>query len=167
MTPPATWPAVAAYAVFAVASVWLTVVDLKTHRLPNRIVLPLYPILLALLTLASLATGEWGRLLDAVLGGVVLFFVYAVLRSVTGGVGGGDVKLAGAVGLCLGYAGWPAVVVGTAAAFLLGGIAALTLLVARRATRSTRIAFGPFLLGGAWLVLAASAAHALHAAHWT
>jgi len=149
-------PLALAYALFAVASIRLTVIDLKSHRLPDALVLPLYPLTLVLFAIAGLAAGQGAPLVTALLGGGVLFLLYAALRMLGGGIGGGDVKLAGVVGVVLGHTGWPAVLIGTAAAFVLGGAAALLLLATGRATRTTRIAFGPYLLGGAWLALAAS-----------
>ncbi|MCR2825907.1 prepilin peptidase [Microbacterium sp. zg.Y909] len=157
-TPLVVAPLAVAYALFAAATVALTVVDLRSHRLPNALVLPLYPLILVLFALAALAAGDGAPLVTALLGGGVLFLLYATLRAMGGGVGGGDVKLAGVVGMVLGHAGWPAVLIGTAAAFVLGGAVALFLLATGRATRTTRIAFGPYLLGGAWLALAASIA---------
>ena len=149
-------PLALAYALFAVASIRLTVIDLKSHRLPDALVLPLYPLTLVLFAIAGLAAGQGAPLVTALLGGGVLFLLYAALRMLGGGIGGGDVKLAGVVGVVLGHTGWLAVLIGTAAAFVLGGAAALLLLATGRATRTTRIAFGPYLLGGAWLALAAS-----------
>ncbi|MCR2792428.1 A24 family peptidase [Microbacterium sp. zg.Y625] len=151
-------PVALAYALFAAGSVWLAVVDLRDHRLPNALVLPLYPLILVLFAVAALAGGDAAPLLRSLLGGGVLFLLYAALRALGGGVGGGDVKLAGVVGVVLGHTGWAAVLTGTAAAFVLGGVVALGLLATGRATRTTRIAFGPYLLGGAWLALAASIA---------
>ena len=66
-------------------------------------------------------------------------------------MGGGDVKLAVLVGFFLAWHGWGAFGFGAAAAFVLGGAAALVLVAFRRATRRTRIAFGPFMLLGACL----------------
>lgn len=63
----------------------------------------------------------------------------------------GDVKLAGVIGLVLGWVGWSALAVGALAAFLLGGLAAAILIVARRASRTSGIPFGPWMLGGAWV----------------
>lgn len=63
----------------------------------------------------------------------------------------GDVKLAGVIGLVLGWVGWSALAVGALAAFLLGGLVGLALIVLGRARRSTGIPFGPWMLGGAWV----------------
>ena len=130
----------------------LTAIDLDVHRLPNAIQLPAYPILTALLAACSLATGDWGALLRAVLAGAALFALFLVLALVAprGGLGYGDVKLAGLLGLLLGWLGWPHVVLGAFGTFLLGGVVGVALLVSRRATRESEFAYGPVMLGSAW-----------------
>jgi len=133
----------------------LVVVDSRRHRLPNRLVLPLYPIGLAYAATRSLQEGSLAPALGAVVAAVVLFAGYGVLHVAGGGLGGGDVKLAGALGLLTGAHGWEAPVLATALAFLGGGVLALALIAARRADRRTRIAFGPVMLAGAWIALAA------------
>jgi len=104
----------------------------------------------------TVVTGLWGALLRAVLAGVVLYVLYLVLALVSpggGGLGYGDVKLAGLLGLLLGWVGWGPVVVSVLAAFVMGGVVALVLLVVRRASRSSLIAFGPPMILGAWVAL--------------
>jgi leader peptidase (prepilin peptidase) / N-methyltransferase len=143
--------ALIAYAGFAVLSVVLAVVDVRTHRLPDRLVLPAYPAAAVLLSAAALLAGEPGRLLATLGGAIVLFAFYLALGMLRpGAMGGGDVKLAGVTGAFLGFLGWETVFAGALAGFVLGGIFGLALLVLRRARRDTRIAFGPFLLAGAW-----------------
>ncbi len=140
----------AAFGWLAVASVVLAVTDLRSHRLPNRWVLPGYPILGALFALACLAGAPWSSLLRGVAGAAIMFVFYLVLRAAGGGMGGGDVKLAGVLGLALGWTGWSALAVGAAAGFILGGLYGATLLLAGRADRRTPVAFGPWMLLGAW-----------------
>jgi len=135
--------------------VWLLAIDARTHRLPNRIVLPTLAALLALVGVDALVTGRSGPLIGAVIGMLVLGGVYAVLRGASrGGIGGGDVKLAALIGLMLGWHGWQALAVGAASAFVLGALYALALMALRRADRSTRIAFGPWMIIGAVLGVA-------------
>lgn len=135
--------------------VWLIVIDARTHRLPNRIVLPVLGGLLLLITVEALITDVWGTPIRAALGMLILGGFYAVLRSMSGGgVGGGDVKLAAVIGLVLGWHGWQALAIGAAAAFVLGAVYALTLMAFRKADRSTRIAFGPWMIIGAVLGIA-------------
>ena len=80
-----------------------------------------------------------------------LYLFYALLRLIRpGGMGGGDVKLAGVVGIYLGWLGWAPLAVGAFAAFLYGGVFGSALLLGRRAGRKTAIPFGPWILAGAW-----------------
>ncbi|MCM3696368.1 prepilin peptidase [Microbacterium oleivorans] len=139
-----------AFAWLAVASTTLAVIDARTHRLPNAWVLPGYPVLSGLLLVACLAGAPWTSLVRAAIGGVVLFVFYAVLRAAGGGMGGGDVKLAGVLGMALGWTGWPALAVGALAGFVFGGLYGTILLATRRAHRRTAVAFGPWMLLGAW-----------------
>jgi leader peptidase (prepilin peptidase) / N-methyltransferase len=69
------------------------------------------------------------------------------------GMGRGDRKLAPVLGLCLGYLGWGAVLVGSFLGFVLGGIVGVVLIARRRAGRKTKIPFGPFMILGAYLGL--------------
>jgi leader peptidase (prepilin peptidase)/N-methyltransferase len=140
------------YLYFAAIAIALTLIDLDTHRLPNAIVLPSYVVAAVLLTLACLLGVEWEALLRAAVGGAALYAFYFVLRVIRpAGMGGGDVKLAGLVGIHLAWIGWGTLIVGAFAAFLLGGVFGIALLVARRAGRKTAIPFGPWMLVGAWV----------------
>lgn len=137
---------------FAGIGIALAAIDLDTHRLPDRIVLPSYAVLAALLGTAALLTGDGEGAARAAAGAGILFAFYLALALISPrGMGMGDVKLAGVIGLMLGWVGWAALAVGALAAFLLGGLAAVALILARRARRTTGIPFGPWMLGGAWI----------------
>ncbi|MFT4213644.1 MAG: A24 family peptidase [Microbacterium sp.] len=143
---------IVAYLYLAAVGIALAIIDLETRRLPNPIVLSSYGVLATLLAAACLFGAPWQALLRAVAGGVVLFAFYALLRLIRpGGMGGGDVKLSGVLGGALGWIGWGALAVGAFAAFLVGGLVGAALLLGRRATRTTAIAFGPFMILGAWI----------------
>jgi len=144
--------AIPAYLYLAAVSVALAAIDLDTRRLPDVIVLPSYLVLGVLLALASAVTGEWSSLLRALAGGGALWLAYFLAAvAKPGGMGFGDVKLAGVIGLTLGWLGWGTLAVGAFAAFLLGGLFAVVLLVAGRAGRASAIPFGPWMLLGAWV----------------
>lgn len=147
--------ALPALLVLAALSIALALIDIDTHRLPNAIVLPAYPAVAALLILASaLGAGgaDWPALARAAVGGVLLFAFYFLLVLISPrGMGMGDVKLAGVLGLYLGWFGWASLIVGAFAAFLLGGVYAISLLVSRRASRGSGVPFGPWMLAGAWV----------------
>jgi leader peptidase (prepilin peptidase)/N-methyltransferase len=145
-------PVLAAFAVLGVLGVALSAIDISVHRLPNKLTLPGYPVLLVLLGIATAAGHDVTALLRALLAALALAAVYLLLAIIRPGqLGGGDVKLAGLAGLALGWLGWPAVIFGTALGFVLSGLVSLGLLAARRITLRSEICFGPFLLGGALL----------------
>lgn len=131
-------------------SVALAIIDLETQTLPNRIVLPSLATMGALLLTAGLVRGDGEALLRTAIGMVALFVLYLVLALV-GGMGFGDVKLAALVGMATAWVSWPAFAVGAFAAFALGGVFGLVLLIARRAGRKTAVPFGPWMLLGAWI----------------
>ena len=136
----------------AAVSIALSIIDLETQRLPDAIVLPAYPVGAVLLTGAAVLSGDVGRLGLAAIGMVALVLFYAIMFfGYRGGMGMGDVKLAGVLGMYLGYTGLGPLFVGAFAPFLLGGIFAIALIVVRRAGRKSRIPFGPWMLLGSWL----------------
>ncbi|HEX7834048.1 MAG TPA: prepilin peptidase [Pseudolysinimonas sp.] len=136
---------------FAAISLALAVIDVEKRRLPNAIVLPAYIVSAVLLTVAAALTDAWPALLTALLGGVIVGGVYLTLALVRpDAMGLGDVKLAGVIGILLGWVGWDALAVGAIAAFLLGGIVGVAMLVGGRG-RKASLAFGPWMLAGAWI----------------
>ncbi len=152
---PSDFVQIAAFAVFAVAGAALSIIDVRTRRLPNPIVLAALAAGVVLLGAASVLSGRSDDLLRALAGMAILFVGYLALRIVSrGSLGGGDVKLAAVVGLHLGWVGWDALVVGSAAAFLVAGLVAVVLLAARRITARSHLAFGPWMIAGAWIGIA-------------
>ncbi|HWF80275.1 MAG TPA: prepilin peptidase [Streptosporangiaceae bacterium] len=161
-------PAVAAFVYLAIIGVALTQIDVAVQRLPDRLTLPAYPALIVLLTVAAATGSDWAALLRAVLGALAIGAGYLVLALASGGqVGGGDVKVAGLIGLLLGWLSWRALITGACAGFVLAAAATVALLAARsmtarsmtgrRMTMRSPISFGPFLLGGALLSTLATA----------
>ena len=141
-----------AYLYLAAVSVALTLIDLDTHTLPDKIVLPAYLVGTTLLGASSLVSSDYGALLSAGVGLAALWLLYFLMAVLyPGGMGFGDVKLAGVLGLFLGWLGWGALFVGAFAAFLLGGAFALVLLLSGRVSRKGGIPFGPWMLAGAWV----------------
>jgi leader peptidase (prepilin peptidase)/N-methyltransferase len=159
---PVFWVVLVAFHGFAAVSIVLSLIDLETKRLPNAIVLPSIVVGVALLAIAA-ALGSarsasgigWTTFLRAVAGGAILCAFYAIVRLISPrGMGGGDVKLAALVGLFLGWCGWATLVVGAFAAFVLGGLFGVGLILLRRAKRTTAIPFGPWMIAGAWAGIA-------------
>jgi leader peptidase (prepilin peptidase) / N-methyltransferase len=130
-------------------------VDMREHRLPD----PLSAAALAgaalLLAAAAVVTSGWGAYGRAWLAAAAMFAAFLVLALLRpADLGLGDVKLAGVLGLVLGWQGWGEVVVGAFLGFLLGGLTGVGLMLAGRAGRRSSIPFGPIMLLGALAAIA-------------
>ena len=130
----------------AVIAIWLAVIDAKTMRIPNKIVVP--AILMAALLMASLG---WNLVWQPILAAAASFGFLLVLNLVTRGqIGMGDVKLAALLGLGLGALGWGYWLLGVSLGFVFGGIGALVLLLRGRGLGlRSYFAYGPYLVAGA------------------
>lgn len=140
------------YLYLAAISIVLGLIDLDTFRLPNSVVYPSIIVVVIGLTAASFFGAEPAAPLRAAIAAVALVVFYGLLWFVwPGGMGLGDVKLAAVLGFALGWLGWGALIVGSFAAFVLGGIFGVLLMAFGKAGRKSRIPFGPWMLGGAWV----------------
>lgn len=145
----------ALYAAFAVASAWLALTDLRTRRIPNRVLAAASAVVVACGAVSSIAGADPLRFAWAA-GAAVLYGVAALTlwRCAPGGsLGGGDVKLAPLVGFAAGWAGAEAVFVWTPIGI---AVASMCALVWARSRGRREFAFGPVLLAGAWVAILAS-----------
>jgi len=139
-----------AWLVLAVAGAVLGYIDARTRFLPSVIIWPTYVVVAAGLLAAAVATGEWGSLRRAVIAGAIGFAVFYVLWfAFPRGVGFGDVRLSGLLGMALGWLGWGQFAAGLYGGFFLGAIVGIVLIAARVMTRKQMVPFGPFMLIGA------------------
>jgi leader peptidase (prepilin peptidase)/N-methyltransferase len=146
-----TSPALAAYLYFGVLGSGLAVLDVTTRRLPNRIVLPSYPVAIILLGLGAFISGAWWPLARASIGMAALGGFFLVLAVVfPGQLGLGDVKLAGLIGLYLAWFGSSTLVFGILVAWC---TAALVLPIRRLLQRSGPLPLAPFLVFGALMAI--------------
>lgn len=149
-------PVMPAYLYLAAVGTALALIDLDCKRLPDALTLPSYPIALVLLALGAVLGSESGQLLRAVLGGAAMFALYfALCFAYPAGMGFGDVKLAGVLGLYLGWLGWGVWAAGLFLGFLLGGLFGVALIAVRRGGRKTAVPFGPFMLLGVLVAVVA------------
>jgi leader peptidase (prepilin peptidase) / N-methyltransferase len=147
-------PALAAYLFFDALGVVLALIDLDVRRLPDVIVLPSYPVVLLLLTVAAGWDSDWGALERAALGGASLFAFYLlVVRLYPAGMGWGDVKLSGLIGVVLAYLSWGSLLVGAFTGFLLGSIVGVAVIASRHGSRKSALPFGPFMIAGAGVAI--------------
>jgi leader peptidase (prepilin peptidase)/N-methyltransferase len=146
--------ALPAFLYLGAVCVALALIDLDHKRLPDKLTLPSYVVGLVLLSLAAVADGS-PRVVVRVLGGMaVLYGFYFLLAfAYPAGMGFGDVKLAGVLGLYLGYLGWGSVAVGLFLGFLFGGVFSVGALLLRRATRKSQVPYGPFMIAGAFVAI--------------
>jgi len=132
---------------FSAVLLWLSYLDLRDGMLYDVITLPFavfgfVPVLAGLLSLRE-------ALIGGTLCGVLFYCLYIAARD---GLGGGDVKLAAALGVWL---GWESALIAVWIAFMLGGIAAVFLLATGRKKRREGIPFGPFLAVGGYVAFVA------------
>jgi leader peptidase (prepilin peptidase)/N-methyltransferase len=140
-------PALPAYILLAVLGVQLARIDISLHLLPNQVVLFLLLGGLAFLLAPVLAGSQWPSVLRAMAGAAILFVIYLILAIISpGGIGMGDVKLAGPIGLYLGYLGWGQLFYGGLLGFVAGGITSAVMLRRHRSARLTEVAHGPSML---------------------
>jgi leader peptidase (prepilin peptidase) / N-methyltransferase len=139
---------------FASVGLALAVIDLDTKRLPNPLTLPSYVVVGVLLLLPAAVDDSWGAYLRAWLAALAFFASYFLpLLIYPKGMGWGDVKLAGVLGLVLGWLGWAEPFLGWFLGFFLGVAVMVGLIAARRVNRKSKIPFGPFMLAGALLAI--------------
>jgi len=119
-------------------------IDLETGFIPDVIVFPGMALVLGLALLDE-------RGVSALAGGAVGFGLFLTIYFLArGGMGQGDVKLAGLVGL---INGWPMVLLGVLLAMLSGGLVGIIFLAAGLKGKKDPIPFGPFLVGGSFVAL--------------
>ncbi|WP_243713125.1 A24 family peptidase [Actinomadura sp. 6K520] len=147
-------PVLAALLYLAAAGTLLAFIDVAVKRLPDRFTLPSYGIAAALLAAAAPFTDDgMRRFQHALIGMVVLFVLYFVQAFVApSGIGMGDVKLSGVLGLYLGWFGQDAWMVGVLATYLIGGLVGVGIMIVRR-TRKGEFPFGPYMFVGTFLAV--------------
>jgi len=146
--------ALPAFLYLGAVGIALALIDIDVKRLPNVIVLPSYVVALVLLGGAAVASGEFEPLLRGAIGMAALFGFYFLLAFVyPAGMGFGDVKLAGILGLYLAWLGWAELVTGGFLGFFFGGVVGAILMSVGSAGRKSKIPFGPYMLAGAFVAI--------------
>ena len=142
--------ALPAFILLTVLGVQLARIDFSLHLLPNPLVISLLLAGIALFLLPVFIGSHWTSFLRAMAAAAILFVIYLILAIISpGGIGMGDVKLAGPIGLYLGYLGWSQVLYGGLLGFIVGGIVSGLMVRLHRKERPAEVPFGPSMLTAA------------------
>lgn len=142
------------YCLFFAALLAISVIDLDHFIVPNRIIYPTLFATVPLLAGAALLDGSWKALEHATLGGLMGFGALLIVHMVSPrGMGFGDVRLAGIIGIYLGWLGYAHILLGLFLGFLLASVVGLGLIATRLRTRRDALPFAPFLAAGAMLAV--------------
>lgn len=147
-------PDLPAFWLFAASLVALSIIDLEHRVVPNALVYPSALGAVALLGAAAIGIGSGRAAADALLGAAVGFGVLLGIHLIKpAGMGFGDVRLGGLIGLNVGFLGLREVVAALFVAFLLVALVGGVLVAIGRAGRHAQIPFVPFLAAGALLTV--------------
>ncbi len=147
---------VPAYVWFVALTMMLVITDIHSQLIPNRINYPGTAIAAGLLLVGAAASGElaaFGR----GLAGVVIYYLVTLALLIIGrgrSFGGGDVKLSVVLGLFAAFLGWKQFSAAVVLGFLVGGLAAVVLLLLRSRGLRDHFAFGPPMVIGAYVAIA-------------
>ncbi len=133
---------------YLVLTAWpLAKTDITQRRLPNKYVLPAFPITWIGQTLAGFSGAGFTNMLWAFVAGVVTFLLALSINRI-GLLGMGDVKLMSVMAIALGWYSPLLPVVALGLSFLIAGLVALALLILKKIKLGGSIPLGPYLLAG-------------------
>ena len=146
-----------AHLVVAAMGATVILVDARLHKIATRLVYPVAGVVAVLLGVAVFADGAAGFVLGdlgraLVCGFAAFAFIWILGLISPAGMGDGDARLVLSLGMLLGWHSYKLGYLGLLMGFLLGSVFGVLLIVIKRGTRKTQIAFGPYLVAGALLV---------------
>jgi leader peptidase (prepilin peptidase)/N-methyltransferase len=117
-------------------------IDIDTMEIYDTFQVILLILAIANIPLSGLSIG------DHLIGFFIISVPFFIIALITGGMGGGDIKLIAMGGLLL---GWKATLVAFFIASIIGGIVAILLVLLKQQGRKSLIAFGPYLCLGIYI----------------
>jgi leader peptidase (prepilin peptidase)/N-methyltransferase len=121
--------------------------DIQQRRLPNKYVLPAFPITLLGQVSAGISSGVWWNLLWAILAMIVTLLVSLGVNRL-GLLGMGDVKLMAAMALALGWYSLTLPILAMLISFFVAGIVTILLLALGKIKLGGSVPLGPYLIAG-------------------
>jgi len=134
------------FAVLLLFGLWLSIIDIRSHRLPNQIVCAMALLLISVQAVIAVTQSQLDRLIAALATALLTTLAYLLLYVVSrGSLGMGDVKFAFPLGLTIGWYNpeqWlPAIFL----TFCLAGLVAITGIALKRTSWKSALALGPFM----------------------
>jgi prepilin signal peptidase PulO-like enzyme (type II secretory pathway) len=154
----------APFCAFFAMLVVISVTDLSHRLVPRRLIYGGLALIVPLLVASAGVDHTWHSLTGAVIAGAVAFgLFFAIWWFIPRGMGFGDVRLAGAIGLTTGYLSLLHAYVAFLVGFVAGMVFGLVMMAVSSAGRKTRIPFAPSLSAGAAVAVfwGAQVAHGL------
>jgi leader peptidase (prepilin peptidase)/N-methyltransferase len=146
--------ALPAFLLFVAALIAISAIDLELYIVPNRIIYPTLFAGIPLLLVAAAVDGDWASVRQAAIGGAIGFGAFLVIHLISPrGMGFGDVRLAGVIGMFVGWISVGHVLLGLFLAFLLASVLGVGLILVGLRGRKDHLPFGPFLALGAFLAV--------------
>ncbi len=156
------WPYEISGLGIAVFSLWLAILtglialavyDLRWMILPNKLIFPLFILVVAVILLQAVVNSDYGYIVSSLWGAIIGGGIFYVLFQVSDGkwIGGGDVKLGFLLGAITGGA-IPAFIM-LFVASLLGSLLSIPIIFKNRLNTKAKIAFGPFLILSSIIVI--------------
>jgi leader peptidase (prepilin peptidase)/N-methyltransferase len=143
-----------AYLYLGAIGVALAMIDFDVRRMPDSIVLPSYVVTVLLLMPAGAQRLDLAGAERALYGMVALLCLYfALAMAYPNGLGFGDVKLAGLIGIYLGWLSWAALFITAIGGLLIAAVGGTVAVATKHATRNLAVPLGPCLVGAAVLSL--------------
>jgi leader peptidase (prepilin peptidase) / N-methyltransferase len=145
------------YSCLAAGGVALAVIDVVEQRLPSPLIYSSFAVVAVMFAVSAILHGSGSNFLRALAGMAILATFYLILALVSrGGLGAGDVKLGGVLGLAMGWQNWSTILIGTILGWSLAALVRLAFRLSGRWQRDSAMSLGPFLLVGAFAAVLAA-----------
>ena len=123
-------------------------------KLSDSVLLPAYVVTLMMLLPAGAAAADWNAAVRSLAGMIALLALFfALAMAYPNGLDLAEVKLAGLIGLYIGWLSWSALFITAVGSLLLACVGGTLAIVTRHATRNLAVPLGPCLISAAALAL--------------